>query len=128
MSEFERTPESMRAELAELYEGIETADKEYAAIPDGDLETSGNLDKVTEIMARAQKLKAEAYQILIALNDLGEIRSKLQQEAEMYLEAGMEPDFNSLLFESFGLDEEYELEPRVQELIDTLQSEVESEE
>lgn len=124
MSEFERTPESMRAELAELDSKLLKLNQELAELPDGDYAETGSTEKADEIMAQATEVKRNTYNLLLALNDTETIKQRLQATTAeafgLYGDEGMPVYAEIVLEDTFGISAEEASDPRTKEIVETL--------
>lgn len=124
MSEFERTPESMKAELGEIDTKLAELNQRLSELPEGDYEETGSLEEFNEITTQATKAKKELYSLLVALQDKGEIERRLgettQEALELYGDEGMPVYKEIILEDTFAISTGDEVSPIVKTTIDEL--------
>lgn len=124
MSEFERTPESMRAELAEIQGKLAELNQQLAELPDGDWEETGSTETAENILKRAGELKRASLGILLALNDMETIQEKLEASAletlELYGDEGMPVFVETIVEDTFGVEFDDTADARLKNIVDQL--------
>lgn len=129
MSEFERTPESIREELSELSKERESIDKQIIllmAAQEQEQVTETEFDKQETILgSRGDKVNRQTYELLIALQDYGSIKARLTEYAEAVIEEmgdDMPISASEMMMSTFGIYDMSEISPNIENIVDDLTS------
>lgn len=127
MSEFERTPESMRAELAELVKERKDIDKQIlllmAAQEQKQVTESEFDEQESKLGKRGDSVNRQSYELLVALRDFGEMKARLIEYADSIVEQmGDEIPISSseMMMATFGIYDIAEATPETSNIIDDL--------
>jgi predicted nucleic acid-binding Zn-ribbon protein len=124
MSEFERTPESMHAELKELENRLTFIQDKFTQIEDGKYEEMGTKEEAEELFFQANKVKRNIYDLLVELQNYDEIRSKLEDSitttVELYKDEEIPVYVEPALEDTFAISADEQLDANVQIIISEL--------
>jgi len=124
MSEFQRTPESMKAELVEIKEELVELNQQLAGLPEGDYEVTDSDEARETIMEKATTLKRLELDLLLALNDIEGIEIKLtnitQEAVELYGEEGMPVYIETIMEDAFAVELDDNIDARIKTILDKL--------
>jgi hypothetical protein len=127
MSEFERTPESMKAELAELKLKKEEIDEAILALiarrDNGEISEKDFDSEETKLGKQGDKINSTTFELLLALNDLEGIQTKLAAYADSVAEEmgeDMPISATEMLMSTFGVYEPETIPAEVKAIISEL--------